>query len=120
MLFATPEYKRLGGHKYMDTVFHICSTLALVHLHLYIYGLNVYTWQRACINYPFIFEFFPSIELRYQEVFLVYTAFTSMLLGTTIAHIIASTREIKCYSTSKFAPMGIRLVINLPKIKLLL
>jgi hypothetical protein len=115
LLFATPEYRRLGGHQYMDTVFHVFSTLALVHLHLYMYGLNVYTWQRARINYPFIFEFSPGKELRYREVFLVCTAFTSMLLGTMIAHIIASTREMKHYSTSEFAPMGISLVTNLPK-----
>jgi hypothetical protein len=115
VLFATPEYRRLGGHKYMDTVFHVFSTLALVHLHLHMYRLDVYTWQRARINYPLILEFSPGSELRYREVFLVCTAFTSMLLGTMMAHIIASTREIKRYCPSEFAPMGISLVTNLSK-----
>ncbi|KAG0563848.1 hypothetical protein KC19_8G064200 [Ceratodon purpureus] len=110
LLSTTSEYRKLGGHKYMDTVFHVFSTLGLVLLHLYMYGLNVYTWQRARINYPFIFEFSPGSELRYREIFLVCTALTSLLLGTMIAHIIASTREIQRYSTSEFAPMAITLL----------
>lgn len=115
LLCTSTEYRKLGGHKYMDTVFNVFSTLGLALLHLYMYGLNVYTWQRARINYPFIFEFSPGTELRYREIFLVCTAFTSLLFGTMIAHIIASTREIQRYSTSEYAPMGITLVLNSPK-----
>lgn len=110
LLSTTWEYRTLGGHNYMNTVFYVFSTLGLVLLHMYMYGLNVLAWQRVRINYPFIFEFSPGSELRYREVFLVCTAFTSLLLGTMIAHIIASTREVKHYSTSEFAPMGITLV----------
>ena len=86
------------------------SLLGLVLLHMYMYGWNVYAWQRTRINYPFIFEFSPGSELRYREVLLVCTGFTSLLLGTTIAHIIASSKEAPNYISSEFAPMGIFLV----------
>lgn len=112
LLSSTVQYRMLGGRKYMDTVFHVFSTLGLILLHMYMYGWNVYAWQRARINYPFIFEFSPGTELRYREVFLVCTALTSLLLGTMIAHIIASTREATHFGTSEFAPLGITLVIN--------
>jgi hypothetical protein len=83
----------------------------LVLLHMYMYGWNVYAWQRVRINYPFIFEFSPGTELRYREVFLVCTAFTSLLLGTMIAHIIASARLTPMGNyTSEYAPLGITLV----------
>lgn len=109
LLSSTVQYRMLGGRKYMDTVFHVFSTLGLILLHMYMYGWNVYAWQRARINYPFIFEFSPGTELRYREVFLVCTALTSLLLGTMIAHIIASTREATHFGTSEFAPLGITL-----------
>lgn len=86
------------------------SLLGLVLLHMYMYGWNVYAWQRTRINYPFIFEFSPGSELRYREVLLVCTGFTSLLLGTTIAHIIASSKQAPNYISSEFAPMGIFLV----------
>ncbi|KAG0558028.1 hypothetical protein KC19_11G174000, partial [Ceratodon purpureus] len=111
LVSSTAEYRKVGGRNYMDTVFRVFSTLGLVLLHMYMYGWNVYAWQRVRINYPFIFEFSPGTELRYREIFLVCTAFTSLLLGTMIAHIIASTRQAPTGSyTAEFAPLGITLV----------
>ena len=107
LLSSTDEYITVGGHNYMNTVFRVFSTLGLVLLHMYMYGLNVYAWQRTRINYPFIFEFSPGTELRHREVFLICTAFTSLLLGTMIAHIIASTRGVH---SSEYVPLAITLV----------
>lgn len=111
LLSSAQDYRTVGGYKYMDTVFRVFSTLGLVLLHMYMYGWNVYAWQRVRINYPFIFEFSPGTELRYREVFLVCTAFTSLLLGTMVAHIIASTRGSPIgNNAAEFAPLGITLV----------
>lgn len=108
LLFSAPEYRTVGGHNYIDSVFHVFSTLGLVLLHRYMYGWNVYSWQRVRINYPFIFEFAPGTELRYREVFLVCTSFTSLLLGAMIVHIIASTKQAPLgIYTPEFAPMAI-------------
>nr|XP_024403762.1 phosphate transporter PHO1-like [Physcomitrium patens] len=108
LLFSAPEYRTVGGHNYIDSVFHVFSTLGLVLLHRYMYGWNVYSWQRVRINYPFICEFAPGTELRYREVFLVCTSFTSLLLGAMIVHIIASTKQAPLgIYTPEFAPMAI-------------
>lgn len=64
-----------------------CSTLMLVTIHLYFYAFNVYAWQRTRINYPFIFGFSPGTELRYREVLLLSTGFTTFLLGGMNIHI---------------------------------
>jgi hypothetical protein len=98
----------------MDTVFRIFSTLGLLILHMYMYGWNVYAWQQVRINYPFIFEFSPGTELRYREVLLVCTAFTSVLVSSMIVHIIASTSQAhKRIYTSEFAPLGVTVVMTL-------
>jgi len=74
------------------------------------YGWNVYAWQKTRINYGFIFEFSPGTELHYREVLLICTALSSMLLGTMIVHIIASTKEAPNYNASEWAPLSITLV----------
>lgn len=65
----------------------LCSTLMLVATHMYFYGWNVYAWQRTRINYPFIFEFSPGTELRFREVLLLSTGFTTFLLAGMNIHI---------------------------------
>ncbi|KAG0627990.1 hypothetical protein M758_2G242000 [Ceratodon purpureus] len=76
-----------GGNEYLDTVFPVFSTLMLITIHMYFYGFNVYAWQRTRINYPFIFGFSPGTELRYREVLLLSTGFTTFLLGGMNIHI---------------------------------
>ncbi len=88
----------------------LCSTLGLVLLHMYMYGWNVYAWEKTRINYGFIFEFSPGTELHYREVLLICTALSSMLLGTMIVHIIASTKEAPNYHGSDWVPLSITLV----------
>ncbi len=88
----------------------LCSTLGLVLLHMYMYGWNVYAWQKTRINYGFIFEFSRGTELHYRDVLLICTALSSMLLGTMIVHIIASTKEAPNYDGSEWIPLSITLV----------
>jgi hypothetical protein len=54
---------------------------------MYFYGWNVYAWQKTRINYPFIFEFSPGTELRFREVLLLSTGFTTFLLAGMNIHI---------------------------------
>ncbi|CAM6021947.1 unnamed protein product [Sphagnum balticum] len=110
ILLTQNDYRIMAGKEYMESVFKIFSTLGLLLLHMYMYGWNVYAWQRTRINYGFIFEFSPGTELRYREVLLICTALSSMLLGTMIVHIIASAKEAPNYNRSEWAPMAITLV----------
>ncbi|CAK9229909.1 unnamed protein product [Sphagnum troendelagicum] len=111
LIFLTQNnYRTTGGKGYMETVFRVFSTLGLVLLHMYMYGWNVYAWEKTRINYGFIFEFSTGTELHYREVLLICTALSSMLLGTMIVHIIASTKEAPNYHCSDWVPLSITLV----------
>lgn len=61
--------------------------LALIVLHIYLYGWNVYLWRKARINYAFIFEFAPGKELRYREILLVSSGLLTLFLGGMLAHL---------------------------------
>jgi hypothetical protein len=44
-------------------------------------------WKRVRINYTFIFEFSPGSELHCEEVLLVCTALTTVLIGAMVMHL---------------------------------
>ncbi len=56
-------------------------------IHMYMYGWNLYMWKRVRINYTFIFEFSPGSELHCEEVLLVCTALTTVLIGAMVMHL---------------------------------
>jgi len=61
--------------------------VALVLIHTYMYGRNLYMWKRVRINCTFIFEFSPGSELHCEEVLLVCTALTTVLIGAVVMHL---------------------------------
>lgn len=67
--------------------------IVLLLLHLYMYGWNVYLWQRTRINYAFIFEFAAGTELSYREVLLVCTGLTVVLGGGMLGHLASDFSE---------------------------
>uniref|UniRef100_A0A7I4DLS2 Uncharacterized protein n=1 Tax=Physcomitrium patens TaxID=3218 RepID=A0A7I4DLS2_PHYPA len=73
--------------KYLETVFPVFSTLMLITFHIYMYAIDVFAWAKTRVNYPFIFGFSPGTELRYREVLLLATGFTTFLLGGMNLHI---------------------------------
>jgi hypothetical protein len=54
---------------------------------MYMYGWNLYMGKRVRINYTFIFEFFRGSELRYEEVLVVCTTLTTVLIGAMVMHL---------------------------------
>jgi hypothetical protein len=81
--------------------------IALLLLHLYMYGWNLFIWQRTRINFPFIFEFDAGTELSYRDVLLVCTGLTVVLGGGMLGHLASD------YSESiliDLIPLGVVLV----------
>lgn len=110
MLRASPRVGRLGDVRYMNTVFYVFSSLALVLLHLYLYGWNLYTWRQTRINYPFIFEFKPGTELGYRQVLCVASGFTSLLLAAMNSHLYISTKRAPRFKVSEIIPLAAVLI----------
>ncbi|XP_059447547.1 phosphate transporter PHO1 homolog 1 [Corylus avellana] len=72
---------------YMETVYPVLSMFSLLFLHFFLYGCNVFAWRKARINYSFIFELCPTMELKYRDVFLICTASLSAVMGVMFVHL---------------------------------
>ncbi|KAF3456745.1 hypothetical protein FNV43_RR01399 [Rhamnella rubrinervis] len=73
---------------YMETVYPVFSVFALLSLHLFMYGCNLFMWKNTRINYNFIFEFSPTTALKYRDAFLVCTTFMTAVVGAMVVHLI--------------------------------
>jgi len=60
---------------------------SLFFLHLFLYGCNIFMWRKTRINYTFIFEFAPTKELKYRDVFLICTTSMTIVVGVMFAHL---------------------------------
>lgn len=73
---------------YMETVYPIFSTFALLSLHMFMYGCNLLMWKGTRINYTFIFEFSPKTALKYRDAFLICTSLMTSVVGAMVIHLI--------------------------------
>ncbi|KAK7243104.1 hypothetical protein RIF29_37889 [Crotalaria pallida] len=73
---------------YMDNVYPIFSVFALLSLHLFMYGCNLYMWKGTRINHNFIFEFSPSTALKHRDAFLMCTTFMTTVVGAMVIHLL--------------------------------
>lgn len=71
-------------------LFFFCSMFALLSLHIFMHGCNLYMWRSTRINYNFIFEFCPSTALKYRDAFLVCTTVMTMVVGAMVIHLFLS------------------------------
>ncbi|XP_022740115.1 phosphate transporter PHO1-like isoform X2 [Durio zibethinus] len=73
---------------YMETVYPVFSVFALLSLHLFLYGCNLFMWKNARINDNFIFEFAPNTALKYRDAFLICTTFMTSVVGAMVIHLL--------------------------------
>ncbi|XP_038721838.1 phosphate transporter PHO1-like isoform X2 [Tripterygium wilfordii] len=76
------------GITYMETVYPVFSVFALLSLHLFMYGCNLFMWKSMRINYNFIFEFQPNTALKYRDAFLICTTFMTSVVGAMVIHLL--------------------------------
>ncbi|KAL6522765.1 hypothetical protein OROHE_016612 [Orobanche hederae] len=73
---------------YMETVYPIFSMFALLSLHLFMYGCNLFMWRTTRINHNFIFEFQPTTALKYRDAFLICACLMTCVVGAMVLHLI--------------------------------
>ncbi|KAL0388395.1 UNVERIFIED_CONTAM: Phosphate transporter [Sesamum radiatum] len=73
---------------YVETVYPVFSMFALLSLHLFMYGCNMFMWKSTRINYNFILEFQPSTALKYRDAFLICTCLMTAVVGAMVIHLI--------------------------------
>ncbi|KAF9606910.1 hypothetical protein IFM89_029509 [Coptis chinensis] len=96
---------------YMETVYPVFSMFALLSLHLFLYGCNLFMWKSTRINYNFIFEFSQSTALKYRDVFLICTSFMTAVVGAMVIHLILRSRHIAPHHVD--AIPGVLLVVSI-------
>ncbi|XP_028769610.1 phosphate transporter PHO1-like [Neltuma alba] len=73
---------------YVDAIYPIFSVFALLSLHLFMYGCNLFMWKSTRINYNFIFEFQPNTALKHRDAFLISATFMTAVVGAMIIHLL--------------------------------
>ncbi|ONK81338.1 uncharacterized protein A4U43_C01F27960 [Asparagus officinalis] len=91
-------YTKKSDTIYMETVYPVLSMFSLLFLHLFLYGCNIFMWRKTRINYSFIFEFAPTKELKYRDVFLICTTSMTTVVGVIFAHL---TLTAKGYTSTR-------------------
>ncbi|WCJ24081.1 Phosphate transporter PHO1 [Euphorbia peplus] len=77
-----------GRISYVETVYPVFSVFALLSLHLFMYGCNLFMWKNTRINYNFIFEFQPTTALKYRDAFLICTTFMTSVVLAMVIHLL--------------------------------
>ncbi|KAK9072419.1 hypothetical protein SSX86_008853 [Deinandra increscens subsp. villosa] len=83
-LFSSPASET----NYVETVYPVFSMFALLSLHLFMYGCNLFLWKATRINYNFIFEFQSSTALKYRDAFLICTCMMTAVVSAMVLHLI--------------------------------
>ncbi|KAL7591440.1 phosphate transporter PHO1 [Lactuca sativa] len=73
---------------YVETIYPVFSMFALLSLHLFMYGCNLFTWKATRINYNFIFEFQAGTTLKYKDAFLICTCMMTTVVSAMVLHLI--------------------------------
>ncbi|XP_071698006.1 phosphate transporter PHO1-like [Rutidosis leptorrhynchoides] len=73
---------------YIETVYPVFSMFALLSLHLFMYGCNLFCWKATRINYNFIFEFQTATALKYRDAFLICTCMMTSVVSAMVLHLI--------------------------------
>lgn len=62
----------------------ICSMFALISLHVFLYGCNLFMWKSTRINHNFIFDFSSSTALTHRDAFLM----SASIMCTVVAALV--------------------------------
>uniref|UniRef100_A0A0E0K6N3 SPX domain-containing protein n=1 Tax=Oryza punctata TaxID=4537 RepID=A0A0E0K6N3_ORYPU len=73
-----------GNTAYMEIVYHVFSMFALISLHIFLYGCNLFMWKSTRINHNFIFDFSSSTALTHRDAFLM----SASIMCTVVAALV--------------------------------
>lgn len=77
-------FSSTGNTAYMEIVYHVFSMFALISLHVFLYGCNLFMWKSTRINHNFIFDFSSSTALTHRDAFLM----SASIMCTVVAALV--------------------------------
>ncbi|KAI5056417.1 hypothetical protein GOP47_0028235 [Adiantum capillus-veneris] len=95
---------------YLHAIYPLFSILALVLLHLCLYGWNLYSWREKQINYAFIFGLTPGTEIKYRELLLLAMGLATLVTATLLGHFMIYTIVTSSFQTASM-PFSILMVV---------
>ncbi|URE12448.1 EXS family [Musa troglodytarum] len=73
---------------YMQIVYPVFSMFALLSLHIFLYGCNIFAWRGTRINHNFIFEFSPNTALKRRDAFLISASLMTAVVTALVVHLL--------------------------------
>ncbi|EES07731.1 phosphate transporter PHO1-2 [Sorghum bicolor] len=77
-------FSSTGNTAYMEIVYHVFSMFALISLHVFLYGCNLFMWKSTRISHNFIFDFSSSTALTHRDAFLM----SASIMCTVVAALV--------------------------------
>ncbi|KAJ3672137.1 hypothetical protein LUZ60_006858 [Juncus effusus] len=72
---------------YVKTVYPVFSMFALISLHIFLYGCDLFLWKKTRINTNFIFDFNPNSAMKHRDAFLVCASLMTTVVGAMVTHL---------------------------------
>ncbi|MCO5596524.1 hypothetical protein L7F22_050589 [Adiantum nelumboides] len=85
---------------YLRAIYPLFSIMAMVLLHLCLYGWNLYSWREKRINYAFIFGLPPGLEIKYRELLLLAMGLATIVAAVLVGHFMIYTNVTSSFRTA--------------------
>ncbi|XP_072968909.1 phosphate transporter PHO1-2-like [Typha angustifolia] len=79
---------------YVETIYPVFSMVALLSLHIFLYGCNLFMWKSTRINHNFIFDFSSTTALKHRDAFLICASFMTTVVGAMVIHLVLRSTNI--------------------------
>lgn len=67
---------------------------ALLSLHIFLYGCNIFMWKCTRINHNFIFDFNSRTALKHRDAFLICASFMTTVVGALVIHLFLKSAHV--------------------------
>ncbi|KAK3017549.1 hypothetical protein RJ639_007421 [Escallonia herrerae] len=71
-----------------EIIYAIFGMFALLSLHVFMYGCNLFMWKATGISCNLIFEFQPTTAIKYEGAFLICTCLMTTVVGAMVIHLL--------------------------------
>nr|CAD1830911.1 unnamed protein product [Ananas comosus var. bracteatus] len=79
---------------YVEIVYPVFSMFALLSLHIFLYGCNIFMWKCTRINHNFIFDFNSRTALKHRDAFLICASFMTTVVGALVIHLFLKSAHV--------------------------
>ncbi|XP_044468804.1 phosphate transporter PHO1 homolog 9-like [Mangifera indica] len=104
-----------GRNKYMENIFPLYSFFGYIILHMCMYAVDIYYWNRYRVNYVFIFGFKQGTELGFREVLLLGSGLAVLTFAGVVSNLDMDMdpRTRSFSAITELVPLGLLIIVGL-------